>query len=207
MSGYTIAVRKETCIFANKAALTTRRFTPDSQWMIKSVSCVCTEPQRWSAHRRRSWKKKEWVTKILLIMKSLSELKLDILGQIKYAVIYEGYCVTVFMLLLASLDFGESCNMRLTSFTAILHLQGHTEATHWRLLWVSLVGWKKSSICRESGTVVAGLWFSPDTPMFFMTAVMDHTDRLLLLLIHSCMSVFLLKYHSTHLSSSVWRIF
>lgn len=55
------------------------------------------------------------------------KLELDILGQVKYTVIYEGYCVTVFTLLLASLDFRETRNMRLTSSSFRDTLKLHTE--------------------------------------------------------------------------------
>lgn len=56
------------------------------------------------------------------------QVKLDILGQVKYTVIYRGYGDTVLMLLLARLDFRETRNVRLSPLTAILLLPEDTVA-------------------------------------------------------------------------------
>ncbi len=118
---------------------------------------------------------------LLLPTRVLLQLRFNFSGQVKYTVIYGGYCVTVFMLLLASLDFGEMRNMKLTPFTAVLLLPGQTLAAYcrlFRIVWSA----ENSSICRESGKVVP-------VPPFFLhcsqslsslysgTTVMDHTDH------------------------------
>lgn len=82
----------------------------------------------------------------------LLQPEVDILRQVKYIVIYEGYGVTIFMLLLAGLDFEEKCNVRPTPCTAVL-FPGYTVAAHYRLFWV---------VCRESSEVVPAFQFSLD---------------------------------------------
>lgn len=80
------------------------------------------------------------VKEIQLFMSStLWAFAADISGKVKYAAFYEGYVFNVFVLLLASWVFSETCNMRLTPITAILLFPVNIVAAHcelFKLAWM-----------------------------------------------------------------------
>lgn len=72
---------------------------------------------------------------------------IDVYGKVKYIIYiyiynYEGYGVTIYTLLLATLDFKETRNVRLSLFCAVHLLLGYTSCT----LWAILVGAVRSKI-------------------------------------------------------------
>lgn len=78
------------------------------------------------------------------------------------------------MLLLASLDFRETRNLRLTPITAVLLLPGYTVAAQSGLFWLAWLA-AKLGICRESSKVV------PVSTSASRTTTMDQNEHLLLL--------------------------